>query len=632
MTRASFGGNAGDFVFDVTAGRLVRIAAGEVTFWTAQTGGTQYTDLLLNGDPVTKVPVGDAGELPDFQGPDGILVMWAESNSGPRVKVISITSIVAQVSAIAGLTGEDAAVASLIGSSTATRTAGDGRWVQSAKRPVSLRNTDVATVDFTGATDSAAAVQSIVTAAGAGAVIDVDLRGGIIRCDSTITLLQFQHLRGSVQKAGGGPTAATFDFSHLGATATAINASAGSCQLTDIHLVGPGSNNTSSKGVFADGSGGSAITLTRVTSQRFGHGAHLTSQFYAGLTEVELIYNRVGLTLSGCYNVNLYRPKIYCSGTDSYKGIGISTGTVRGLNVWGGSIEDYGTIVGTPNDAGIVVGSGSLVNVFGTYFEAPASANAVGIDLTAATGYILNVHGCEVYLNEHRAFIDCEGSTSAGTINTGGNQFNCAASTTPATPNVYLLGSNTGLVVNVGTAEIDSMHGVTLSAVAYIDNQGTATDKQTVRVPRELLSGSGQGGLFMGDALRTPPSTTSRSGVRVPHGTAPTSPADGDVWSTTTGVFARVNGTTQQLANRLTNTAALDFPSIAAAGQQELTITVTGAAVGDAVLLGPPSTLTAGLIATARVSAADTVTIRLSNITGSAIDPASATWRATVLR
>lgn len=38
--------------------------------------------------------------------------------------------------------------------------------------------------------------------------------------------------------------------------------------------------------------------------------------------------------------------------------------------------------------------------------------------------------------------------------------------------------------------------------------------------------------------------TTSRSSVNIPHGTAPTSPTNGDFWSTTSGFYGRVNGTT----------------------------------------------------------------------------------------
>ena len=42
-------------------------------------------------------------------------------------------------------------------------------------------------------------------------------------------------------------------------------------------------------------------------------------------------------------------------------------------------------------------------------------------------------------------------------------------------------------------------------------------------------------------------STTSYPSLRMPHGTAPTSPTNGDAWSTTTGIFGRVNGATKKL-------------------------------------------------------------------------------------
>jgi hypothetical protein len=38
--------------------------------------------------------------------------------------------------------------------------------------------------------------------------------------------------------------------------------------------------------------------------------------------------------------------------------------------------------------------------------------------------------------------------------------------------------------------------------------------------------------------------TTAGASLRVPHGTAPSSPTNGDVWTTTTGLFARINGST----------------------------------------------------------------------------------------
>lgn len=43
--------------------------------------------------------------------------------------------------------------------------------------------------------------------------------------------------------------------------------------------------------------------------------------------------------------------------------------------------------------------------------------------------------------------------------------------------------------------------------------------------------------------------TTAAASLAIPHGAAPTAPVNGDVWSTTTGMLMRVNGTTRQFAD-----------------------------------------------------------------------------------
>lgn len=82
----------------------------------------------------------------------------------------------------------------------------------------------------------------------------------------------------------------------------------------------------------------------------------------------------------------------------------------------------------------------------------------------------------------------------------------------------------------------------------------------------------------------------------------------------------------------LTATATLDFGSISAAASADLTITVTGATAGDAVLLGLPAAPTAGIVFFGFVSATNTVTVRAMNITSGGVDPASASYRATVIK
>ena len=56
------------------------------------------------------------------------------------------------------------------------------------------------------------------------------------------------------------------------------------------------------------------------------------------------------------------------------------------------------------------------------------------------------------------------------------------------------------------------------------------------------------GGSFLGGTLTseliTAASATGGAGFNLPHGTAPSSPANGDVWTTTAGIYVRVNGST----------------------------------------------------------------------------------------
>jgi hypothetical protein len=50
-------------------------------------------------------------------------------------------------------------------------------------------------------------------------------------------------------------------------------------------------------------------------------------------------------------------------------------------------------------------------------------------------------------------------------------------------------------------------------------------------------------GTFSG-LVTTPATTTSSAGLNLPHGTAPSSPVNGDMWTTTAGLYVRINGVT----------------------------------------------------------------------------------------
>lgn len=160
-----------------------------------------------------------------------------------------------------------------------------------------------------------------------------------------------------------------------------------------------------------------------------------------------------------------------------------------------------------------------------------------------------------------------------------------------------------------------------------VDNTGLAPGANTVLVRRgkafkwansaaDAVTQASQGKLcYIVDDLTV--ALTNGNGTRSPAGIVLAVDAD--------GVLVGEAGRSD-----LSATAALDFASIAAAGTGDLTITVPGAAVGDAVSLGLPAAATVGLVFQAFVSAADTVNVRAMNITAGAVDAVSATYRATV--
>lgn len=74
--RFTFGGQTGDYVMNQLTGQP--LPGRRVTMWSAETGGTQYTDLLLNGGAVSSVMSAFGGRPPVFQGPDDVTEMWAQ--------------------------------------------------------------------------------------------------------------------------------------------------------------------------------------------------------------------------------------------------------------------------------------------------------------------------------------------------------------------------------------------------------------------------------------------------------------------------------------------------------------------------------------------------------------------------
>ncbi|WP_281155174.1 hypothetical protein [Streptomyces sp. HYC2] len=85
MARQIFGAGVADFAVRPTDGMWGVAAATLVTFWDAPTDGTRHVDLLdASGTPTTSVTTDEYGSLPRFQGPDGVVGMWADAGGSRR--------------------------------------------------------------------------------------------------------------------------------------------------------------------------------------------------------------------------------------------------------------------------------------------------------------------------------------------------------------------------------------------------------------------------------------------------------------------------------------------------------------------------------------------------------------------
>lgn len=162
MARSNFGGTPGDFLAVVGPGGMLRAVPGTLTLWSAETGGTQHTDLLLAGAPVSTIPVTHDGQVPAFQGPDGVSTVWADADGGQRIRLLSdkTAAELASDAFIAGMLGDtdSDAFAALTGTGGAVAVAVEeqveghvpGTDLGTFQRPSNATSTTTAVTDAAG--------------------------------------------------------------------------------------------------------------------------------------------------------------------------------------------------------------------------------------------------------------------------------------------------------------------------------------------------------------------------------------------------------------------------------------------------------------------------------------------------
>lgn len=101
-----------------------------------------------------------------------------------------------------------------------------------------------------------------------------------------------------------------------------------------------------------------------------------------------------------------------------------------------------------------------------------------------------------------------------------------------------------------GKIASSSLNGViSESIIPTLTSVGKVSD--TALSSNVFFKGTAQ---TLGAKLTTFTPTVSSASILLPHGVAPTGLVDGDMWTTTSGLFVRINGATEQLAELGNNT------------------------------------------------------------------------------
>jgi hypothetical protein len=133
--------------------------------------------------------------------------------------------------------------------------------------------------------------------------------------------------------------------------------------------------------------------------------------------------------------------------------------------------------------------------------------------------------------------------------------------------------------------------------------------------------------------LKAGTATASTAPLKFTSGTNLTTAEAGAMEFNGTNLFFSPSTTRHTVNHGLTGSATLNFPSTTTLLSADLTITVTGAAVGDVVSLGVPNAaVNANTSYSAWVSAANTVTVRFNNYSSGTVDPASALFKVFVTK
>lgn len=360
-----------------------------------------------------------------------------------------------------------------------------------------------------------------------------------------------------------------------------------------------------------------AVGTTGVSSLRIGHGVAPTSPVNgdvwtttAGMF-VRINGSTVALgtgTFSGSISINQIA---YASGSNAltgsanftWDGTSFTVTGKSGLNIAASSTTALNLSVGTTGVSSLRIGHG----------VAPTSP-VNGDVWTTTSGLFIQINGSTIQVAATGIYLPLAGGTMTGKLITvasasGGAGFNIPLGVIPTSPvdgDIWMVtgsGGNVGFRINSSTRYFASFATIgqpSANQVMYSAGAvgGVITGDSTFTWDTATLSiGSVQISTTNSSFIISPASTTTKSSLRLAHGSAPTSPVNGDIWTTTSGIFVRINGTTRALSTGsiggsiAANQIAVGSGTNTISGASSFTATSTSGAI---IIVHNPGTSTAG--------------------------------------
>lgn len=193
-------------------------------------------------------------------------------------------------------------------------------------------------------------------------------------------------------------------------------------------------------------------------------------------------------------------------------------------------------------------GTATLVRMYESNIQISATNGAADSNITTGYGYSAMVSnfstaGTPGVLGTYIGFYaEQSGYASAGTI-TNYTGFKVATMRNSFGASSTAGGFQTiGLDISLGNQSNNTSGTNTNIGIQITGNGGTAGGGGTV-TNWAILSNSTAPSSFAG-LISTKASASAGAGLRLPHGAAPSAPSDGDMWTTSSGLFVRINGVT----------------------------------------------------------------------------------------